>query len=82
MEFVHCYWMTAIEVNHQVGLMMNSGVTGPWSELMISEQDELVENAHYCQPWSPWLLMTQEVWCTYLFLSVVGTGLQPWLLWP
>ena len=74
--------MTVINVNHQVGLTMNLGVTGPWSELMISEQDQLVENAHYCQSWSYWLLMMWEVWCTYLFLSVVGTGLQPRLLWP
>ena len=82
MEIVCCYWMIATEANHQVGLTMNSGVTGPWSELMISEQDRSVENAHYCQPWSHWLWITQEVWCTYLFLSVVGTGLQPRLLWP
>ena len=73
--------MTAIEANHQVGLTMNSGVTGPWSEQMISKQDQLVENAHYCQSWSYWLLMMWGVWCTYLSPSVVGTGLQPQLLW-
>ena len=56
MEFVHCYWMTAIEVNHQVGLMMNSGATGPWSEQMISEQDQLVENAVVGTGRQPWLL--------------------------
>ena len=48
--------MTAIKANHQVGLTMNLGATGPWSELMISEQDQLAENAHYCQSWSYWLL--------------------------
>ena len=53
--------MTVIEANHQVGLTMNSGATGPWSEWMISEQDQLVENAHYCQSWSYWLLMMREV---------------------
>ena len=73
--------MTVVEVNHQVGLMMNSGVIGPWSELMVSELDQLAKNAHYCQPWSRWLLVTWEIWCTYLFLSVVGTEFQPRLLW-
>ena len=82
MEFVHCYWMTVIKVNHQVGLTMNSGAIGPWSELMISEPDQLAKSAHYCWAWSHWLLVMWEVWCTYLFLSVVGTKFQPQLLWP
>ena len=74
--------MTAIKGNCQVGLTMNSGAIGPWSELMISEPDQLAENARYCQAWSHWLLVMREVWCTYLFLSVVGTKFQPRLLWP
>ena len=82
MEFVHCYWMTVIKVNHQVGLTMNSGAIGPWSELMISEPDQLAKSARYCWAWSHWLLVMREVWCTYLFLSVVGTKFQPQLLWP
>ena len=77
MEFVHCYWMTAIRANHQVGLTMNSGAIGPWSE-----PDQLAENARYCRAWSHWLLVMREVQCTYLFLSIVGTELQPQLLWP
>ena len=56
MEFVRCYWMTAVKVNHQVGLTMNSGAIGAWSELMISAPDQLAENAHYCRAWSHWLL--------------------------
>ena len=43
MEFVRCYWMTVVKVNHQVGLTMNSGVIGPWSELMVSEPDQLAK---------------------------------------
>ena len=82
MEFVHCNWMTAIKANHQVGLTINSGAIGPWSELMVSKPDQLAKNAHYCQPWSHWLLVVWEVQCTYLFLSVVGTEFQPQLLWP
>ena len=74
--------MTATEANHQVGLTMNSEVIDPWSELMVSEPDQLAENAHYCQAWSHWLLVMRDVWCTCLFLSVVGTEFQPWLLWP
>ena len=81
MEFVHCYWMTAVEANHQESLTMNSGAIGPWSELMISVPDQLAENAHYCRAWSHWLLEMQEVQYTYLFLSVVGAKLQPQLLW-
>ena len=82
MEFARCYWMTVIKANHQVGLMMNSGAIGPWSELMISESDQLAKNARYCQALSHCLLVMWEVWCTYLFLSVVGTKFQSWLLWP
>ena len=82
MEFVRCYWMTAVKANHQAGLTMNSGAIGPWSELMISVQDQLAKNAHYCWAWSHWFLEMQEVQCTYLFLSVVGAKLQPQLLWP
>ena len=53
--------MTAVKVNHQAGLTMSSGVTGPWSELMISAPDQLAENAHYCRAWGHWLLEMQEV---------------------
>ena len=79
MENVHCYWMTVVKANHQADLMMNSGVIGPWPELMISTLDRLAGNAHYCRAWGHWL---PEVQCTYPFLSVVGAKLQPQLLWP
>ena len=74
--------MTVVKANHQASLTMNSGAIGPWSELMISVPDQLAENAHYCQAWGHWLLEMQEVQFTSLFLPVVGTKLQPQLLWP
>ena len=79
---VRCYWMTAIGVNHLVGLTRNLVATGPWPGLMTSGPDRSVESAHCSRIWSCWLLMLQKVRCTYLFLSVAGTGLQPRLLWP
>ena len=76
-ELVHCYWMTAIEVNHLVGLTMNSGATGPWPGLMTSGPGRSAESAHCRRSWSYWLSMSRKVWCTYLFLSAAGTELQP-----
>ena len=81
-ELVHFYWMTVIGANHPVGLTMNLVVTGPWPGPMTSGPDRSAESAHCRQIWSCWLSMSRKVRCTYLFLSVAGTGLQPWLLWP
>ena len=78
--FAHCYWMTATGANHLVGLMRNLVVTGPWPGLMTSGPDRSLESAHCCQIWSCWLSMSWKVRCTYLFLSVAGTGLQLRLL--
>ena len=73
---VHCYWMTAIEANRLVGLTRNLVVTGPWPGLMTSGPDQSVESAHCHRIWSCWLLTSRKVRCTYLFLSVAGTGLR------